>query len=135
MSTAASSFYQRWRVRMTVLGVMVLAAVTPACGADKPAVYGTRVDYKKGKPVEYPDFVLTYAGQREVQGPIYPRPFIYQDFDAVSKGKTTRVSWSSGTGAIGPQWFSVDRRPYQLELSYADKVGKLKNGEMVVSRR
>jgi hypothetical protein len=44
------------------------------------------------------------------------------------------VSWSSGTGDIGPALFRVGSKQFALELSRSDKLGPLKANELVISR-
>jgi len=64
--------------------------------------------------------------------PVYPRGFLYYDFK-VSKGKTEKVvSWTTGTGVIDPTDFEIDGKRYQLELRHSDKLGKLKENNLVV---
>jgi hypothetical protein len=43
------------------------------------------------------------------------------------------ISWSSGTGDIGPTIFHVGNEQFWLELKRSDKLGKLKDDELVVS--
>jgi hypothetical protein len=77
---------------------------------------------------------LTYAGDRRVVPKQFPRGFLYYDFRVTSAHGTQTISWSSGTGDIGPVLFQVDGQRYALELQISDKLGKLKENELVVSR-
>jgi len=78
-----------------------------------------RVKYRVGKQIEFPDFTIKYVGERSKSVPVYPRPFIYYDFK-VSKGKTEKmVSWTTGTGLIGPRDFEIDGKHYRLELRHS----------------
>ena len=57
-----------------------------SCGyADQNASYGTRVKYRAGQKIEFPDFTVEYMGERRKTVPVYPRGFLYYDFN-VSKG-------------------------------------------------
>jgi len=59
-----------------------------SCGhAEQNASYGTRVKYKAGQKIEFPDFIVEYVGERRKSIPVYPRGFLYYDFK-VSKGKS-----------------------------------------------
>jgi hypothetical protein len=96
------------------------------------ASYGTRVKYRPGEKIEFPDFTIEYVGERRKTVPVYPRGFRYYDFN-VSKGKAEQiVSWTSGTGDIGPMDFEIGGKRYQLELRHSDKLGKLKHNELVI---
>jgi hypothetical protein len=104
-----------------------------SCGhAEQNASYGTRIKYKARQRIEFPDFTIEYVGERRKTLPIYPRGLLYYDFK-VSKGNTEKiVSWTVGTGDIAPIEFEIDGRPYQLELHHSDKLGKLKDNELVI---
>lgn len=96
------------------------------------AAYGTRVKYASGHKIEFPDFTITYAGERRQSSPTYPRGFLYYDFK-VSSGKVEKtVSWTAGTGDIGPVDFEIGGKRYSLELRHSDKLGKLKENELVI---
>jgi len=81
---------------------------------EQKASYGTRVKYQAGQKIEFPDFTIEYIGGRRKTVPVYPRPFIYYDFK-VRKGKAEKmVSWTSGSGLIGPMDFEIRGKHYQL---------------------
>jgi hypothetical protein len=106
-----------------------------SCGyaaSGQKALYGTRVKYGTGKKIEFPDFTIEYVGERRTTSPVYPRGFLYYDFK-VSKGKTEKtVSWTSGTGLIGPMQFEIAGKHYQLELRHSNKLGNLNDNELVI---
>ena len=88
--------------------------------------------YGSGKKIEFPDFMIEYVGERRQSSPTYPRGFLYYDFK-VSGGKTKKIiSWTAGTGDIGPVAFEVGGKRYQLELRHSDKLGKLNDNELVI---
>jgi hypothetical protein len=114
----------------------VLAFASPvSCGyaaSEQKASYGTRVKYRPGQKIEFPDFTVEYVGDRRKSVSLYPRGFLYYDFK-VSKGKAEKmVSWTSGTGVIDPTDFEIDGKRYLLELRHSDKLGKLKENELVI---
>ena len=98
----------------------------------RTAEYGEKVIYFQGQPIAFPDFTLTYQGERHVASDKYPRGFDYQDFQVTAGDETQIVSWSSGTGAIGPSFFTIADRQYQLDLTYADAVGRLADDEVFI---
>ena len=106
-----------------------------SCGhaaSEQKASYGTRVKYRAGQKIEFPDFTVEYVGERRETVSVYPRGFLYYDFK-VNKGKAEKVvSWTTGTGVVDPTDFEIDGKHYQLELRRSDKLGKLKEDELVI---
>jgi hypothetical protein len=106
-----------------------------SCGhaaSKQKASYGTRVKYRAGQKIEFPDFAIEYVGERRQSVSVYPRGFLYYDFK-VSKGKTEKmVSWTTGTGVIDPSDFEIDGKHYQLELRRSAKLGKLNENELAI---
>jgi len=94
-----------------------------SCGhaaSQQKASYGTRVKYRSGEKIEFPDFTVEYVGERRKTVAVYPRGFLYYDFK-VSKGKTENmVSWTTGTGVIDPTDFEIDRNI--ISSSYAVRI-------------
>jgi hypothetical protein len=97
-------------------------------------VRSPKVVFKKDTALNFPDFVLTYLGERHVKSPQYSRGFIYHDFHVTSGPEAQKISWSSGTGDIGPAVFKVGAKQFALELRRSDKLGPLKENELVISR-
>ena len=116
---------------LTLFSTFLLSACVPRSEA---ADYGTKAAYKKGVAIQFPDFVLTFVGERQVSTPTYLRGFHYHDFEVTAGNGKQTVSWSAGTGDIGPALFRVGARQYALELSRSDKLGPLKANEVVVNR-
>jgi hypothetical protein len=104
-----------------------------SCGyAEQTASYGTRVKYRAGQKIEFPDFRVEYLGERRKSLPVYPRGFLYYDFK-ISRGKAEKVvSWTTGTGIIDPADFEFDGKRYHIELRRSEKLGKLKDNELVI---
>ena len=122
------------RLIFVLSGLLAFAGpVTWGYDASAPkASYGTRVKYASGKKIEFPDFTIEYVGEHRTTTPVYPRGFLYYDFK-VSKGKTEKtVSWTSGTGLIGPVQFEIGGKNYQLELRHSNKLGNLNDNELVI---
>jgi hypothetical protein len=113
-------------------GLFACAAASDSYATSEKASYGTRVKYRVGQKIQFPDFTIEFVGERRQSSPTYPRGFLCYDFK-VSSGKTEKtVSWSAGTGDIGPVEFEVGDKHYQLELRRSDKLGKLKDNEFVI---
>jgi hypothetical protein len=109
-------------------------AVSPrAAEAPDAAAYGAKLKFSVGRTLHFPDFDLTYVGKRRVTPPQYPRGWWSYDFKVRGKGDEQTVSWSAGTGDIGPTRFKVVGADFQIELSRSDKLGPLRDNEMVVS--
>ena len=62
-----------------------------SCGhAEQNASYGTRVKYKAGQKIQFPNFTIEYVGEHRQSSPMYPRGFLYYDFK-VNSGKTEKM--------------------------------------------
>jgi hypothetical protein len=123
-----------------LLILLILISVLPSayCGATKPtslASYGEKVRFRKDAPLRFPDFELTYLGERHVASAIYPRGFRFFDFEAKTPQETVKVSWSSGTGLIDPADFRIAGKNFWLEMRGSIKRGWLAANEIVVSPR
>lgn len=117
---------------LLILHLIVLAACFAADSSETVA-YGSKVKFSSGRTLRFPAFELTYMGKRHVTPPQYPRGWWTYDFKVRGKGDEQTVSWSAGTGDIGPTRFKVDGAEFQIELSRSDKLGSLREDEMVVS--
>ncbi len=120
-----------------MLLICVLAAFTGpmSCGHAAPesqASYGVRVKYRPEQKIKYSDFTIEYVGERQESTPAYPRGFLYYDFKVWAANIEKIVSWSSGTGDIGPVEFEIGGKRFLLELRRSDKLGKLKENELVI---
>jgi hypothetical protein len=94
--------------------------------------YGVKVSYAQGQPLEFPDFSLEFLGQRKEADPNFSRGFLFYDFRVSRGSQVQTISWSSGTGDIGPTRFDVAGQPYLLERVYSDTLGWLEEDEMVI---
>lgn len=119
-------------VAAAALSGAILPAVCVAAGP-RPAPYGSKVVFREGSPLSFADFELTFLGTRRVTRPEYPRGFVYFDF-RVSRGEaSTAVSWSAGTGDVGPAPFDFAGKRFRLELKRSDRAGALRDDELVVT--
>ncbi|HLM00305.1 MAG TPA: hypothetical protein VK400_04560 [Pyrinomonadaceae bacterium] len=97
--------------------------------------YGQKVSYASGKELIFPDFTIKFVGKREAKISndwLFPQKMTFYDFEA-AKGETRQtISWSSGTGDIGPTFFEIDGGSYVLELSQSDILKSLEEGFLVI---
>jgi hypothetical protein len=124
------------RVMASVLLFVQLCALAACSHAgDLPGsvAYSTKVKFSAEHALHFADFDLTYVGKRRVTPPQYPRGWWSYDFKVRGKSDEQTVSWSAGTGDIGPTRFKVNGADFQIELSRSDKLGSLREDEVVVS--
>ncbi|MGB9476520.1 MAG: hypothetical protein WCE87_15755 [Candidatus Udaeobacter sp.] len=107
-----------------------------SCGyaSEQKAAYGTPVKYQLGKKIEFPDFTVEYLGERRKSSSVYPRGFLYYDFKVTKETSEKVISWTTGTGIIDPTDFEFEGKRYHLELRRSEKLGKLKDNELVIWR-
>lgn len=126
----------RW---LWLLPILVSGGYAGAAGA--VGVYGRPVPYALHQAVQYPDFSVRFLGTRREVISVYPRGFLYYDFEIFSRAQEkTTVSWTSGTGSLGPHAFEVDGKGFFLELkanSLETDARKrwLKENEMIIWKR
>ena len=112
--------------------LVFLAGCTRSSSQAAPA-YGVKVRYTQNQPLAFPDLTLEFVGQRKVDAsPNFPRGFTYYDFKVSQGDRMQTISWSAGTGDIGPTLFEVGGQNYWLELSMSDKLGRLAEDELVL---
>lgn len=123
------------KVIATALLLAHLFAFAGGSNAETPdrAAYGTKVKFSAGHTLHFADFDLTYVGKRRVTPPQCPRGWWVHEFKVRAKGNEQKVSWSAGTGDIGPTRFTVNGTDFQIELSHSDKLGALREDEVVAS--
>lgn len=123
------------RVIAHTLLVLLLSVLASSYAGDSSGTvaYGSKVRFDLDRPLRFPDFEMTYMGKRHVTPPQYPRGWWIHDFKVRGKGGEQTVSWSAGTGDIGPTRFKVNGADFQIELSRSDKLGLLREDELVVS--
>ncbi len=119
-------------VYLVVAAVLAFGATVWA--GPQVVAYATKVAFRQGVPIQFEDFQLMCLGQHREVYDIYPRGFLYYDFLVISGTQELKVSWTAGTGEIGPARFEVSGKRYLLELAWSEAVGRLKNDELVVRR-
>jgi len=101
--------------------------------ANEPASsYGEKIGFAKGLTLSFPDFTLEYAGQHRTSSEKYPRGFLFYDFKVRVRDVEKSISWSNGTGEIAPLDFEIDGKHFLIELQRSDKLGPLKENQLVV---
>ncbi|MDD4872079.1 MAG: hypothetical protein PHR77_16095 [Kiritimatiellae bacterium] len=86
--------------------------------------------FKKGNPVVYPDFTITYVGYPETKYP--PAGYRAHNFKIESKSRKYLVHYING-GEVSPAQFEVQGQKYMLELvSSLAAHTILKNNEMII---
>ena len=118
-------------VALSLIGFLLCSASAPS---SEPPKYSAKVTFAKGIPLHFPDFDVTYAEMRRVTPPQYPRGWWVYDFVIRSKSGEQTVSWSAGTGDIGPARFKVGGGEFQIELAHSDKLGALGEDQLVISK-
>lgn len=101
--------------------------------------YGEKVSYSSGKEFIFPDFTIKFVGEREEKISndwMFPQKMTFYDFE-LAKGETRqKLSWSSGTGDIGPTFFTINGAEYVLELRQSDIIkGSLGDDILVIWRK
>lgn len=101
--------------------------------------YGEITSYKKDQPVLFPDFTLTYTGERK-ETSTFPNgkkfTFTFYDFKIKSNDEEKTISWTSGTGVIEPLDFEFAGKKFTLELRYREnEKKKLDEDELVITSK
>lgn len=100
--------------------------------AGDKAPYSAKVPYREKEPLTFADFSLVYTGQSKANPPKGLHAWTIHHFTVTSKEGEQKITWSAGTGDIGPTVFQVGAQKFLLELSRSDTLGKLGEGELVV---
>ena len=87
--------------------------------AGAQAHYGRWETYSLTESLIYPDFKILFTGSEE--GAFYPNSTSHRmgrvyKFAVSGGASKTTVSWSSGTGDIGPSLFEVGGKKFFLEM-------------------
>ncbi len=109
-----------------------LLALSGCCAAYVKALYGEKVVFCKGSPVTFPDFQITFIGDRQQPVPVAKKSIIVHDFEAVAGAEKKTVTWSPGMGLIAPARFQLTGKKFLLELKRSARLGPLKDDEMVI---
>lgn len=129
--------YIQKKIIQFALTTFLLPIAVAACNqaSAQHQKYGEIIQYAQGQPLHYPDLTLEFLGIKEhPPSDLYPRSMYAYEFE-VSQGSLSQViSWSSGTGDIGPTYFELSGKTYALELALSDELGMLEKGELVLWR-
>lgn len=123
-----------------ILALSILSFIDTGCSSKTGgADYNTVVSFSKGEKITFPDFVLEYRDEREVEN-TFPNgnkvKMKFHDFEANNGGERVIVSWSSGTGDIAPSSFEIGGNKYELELRISEKLSKnLAENELVIVKK
>ncbi|MCI0448265.1 MAG: hypothetical protein L0Y79_00580 [Chlorobi bacterium] len=116
-----------------------LTILSASCNiSDSTGNYGEVVRFEKDKPVKYPDFEITYLGERK-QTATFPNgssfTFTYQDFKIKSANEEKTISWTSGTGDISPAYLEAAGMQFMLELrAYENGKKRIDNDQVVITK-
>jgi hypothetical protein len=110
-----------------------------SCSSNGDGKYGEAVKYYEKSVVKFPDFDLTYMGERK-QTANFPNgnsfTFTYFDFKIKTATEEKTVSWTSGTGEIAPAYFEIGGAQYMLELrSTENGKKKIDDDEVVITKK
>lgn len=115
--------------------VVLLLIITTACNRanTQSPTYGEKIRYAQGEPLTFPDITLEFVGKREAPlSSDFPQGMTFYDFKAYQGSQAKLISWSAGTGDIGPTLFELAGNSYVLELAISDELGSLAENELVL---
>jgi hypothetical protein len=98
-------FSMRWSLRLMIL-LITLFGLFSCMAAPAPVMadYGLAYPFRTGAILRYPDFTLTYVGERRVSSDLFPNGFLYHDFSVVT---TSANSFYRGQRALFPRTGAV----------------------------
>lgn len=127
-------------ILIIIAGYVIMTYQNPSLPNDpnpmnsSQVAYNTKVKFAKGEVLEFLDFTLEFLGTRRQESSLRVSLGDLYDFKITANGQAQTISWSSGTGAIGPRRFKISgEKRFQLELQISDKLGKLELDELVIS--
>jgi hypothetical protein len=118
------------KMKNIILTLILLALTSCVTILVPPGEFGKITTFKKGNPVVYPDFTITYVGYPETKYP--PVGYRAHNFTIESKSGKHLVHYING-GEVFPAQFEVQGQKYMLELvsSLATRI-ILKDNEMII---
>jgi hypothetical protein len=128
-------------INKMILGITFIIVFTSAVccnGGETKGDYETVVTFKLNKTIKFPDFRLTFTGERQEISK-FPNgnsfTFTYFDFTISNKKYEKKVSWTAGTGDIAPINFEFNGMKFSLELRFLEKKNKkLDDDELVITK-
>ena len=122
------------KITSTTVLLLITVVACNRASTQQPR-YGVKVQYAQGQPLNFPDVTLEFVGKRKFPpSDYYPRSMYSYDFKVYQGSQSQLISWSSGTGDIGPILFELAGNKYALELAMSDKLGILDEHELVLWR-
>ena len=112
--------------------ILPLFLITACKNMNSSHDYGEKVTYTQNENLTFPDFTIHFVGERREESAFYPNGFLYYDFEVSKDSQKQVVSWSAGTGDIGPMPFKFNGKDFLLEKSSSDILGKLKENEIII---
>jgi hypothetical protein len=102
------------------------------------ANYREKVKFSRDTWIEFPDFDLLYLGMGVSTGGGMHVPIKSYYFKIVKGREENIISWTAGTGVIGPIPFEFNNNDYMIEMELMsfgrDGVDKLGRNELSISR-
>lgn len=128
---------------MKIITVLLFCMFLNVCGFNKGTdnqmqKYGEKVSYSSGEELRFPDFSIKFIGKREEKlssDMIFPLTMTFYDFEVAKDDAKQKISWSSGTGDIGPTFFDFNGAGYVLELAQSDIIKSLDEGVFVIWKK
>lgn len=125
-------------VKLILLPIIITYFLVLALGCNgsvPTGEYNKITSFSENKPIKYPDFELTYIGERK-QTSTFPNgnsfTFTYYDFKVRNEKEEKTVSWTTGTGVIEPVNFEINGMKFMLELRYWEKEKKKLDEDVLV---
>ena len=129
--------YGHKHIAKTTLTTVLVLMIMVACNrtSTQPPMYGIKIQYAQRQPLNFPDVTLEFVGKRESPASSdYPRSMTFYDFKVYQGSQAQLISWSAGTGDIGPTLFELAGNKCALELAMSDKLGSMDEDELVLWR-
>ncbi|MDC6385318.1 hypothetical protein PP180_08055 [Muricauda sp. SK9] len=116
--------------------LFICSCIAPKNG--KMNNYNSKVKFKLKQEILFPDFSIQYMGKETVQGPNQAKwKMTIYHFQVLNDDINKKISWSSGSGDIGPLLFEFNNKNFALELKYSEILesdNNLKENELVITR-
>jgi hypothetical protein len=134
MQSLLCSVKKNSKITLTTVLLLITVVACSRASTQQPR-YGVKIQYAQGQPLSFPDITLEFVEKRESPPSTnYPRSIYSYDFKVSQDSQSLLISWSSGTGDIGPILFELAGNRYALELAMSDKLGVLDENELVLWR-
>jgi hypothetical protein len=132
---------QNYKARIVFTCIFVLVIFIVSFYYSKPAKfmanqvkYGTKVSFKEGEVLQFPDFTLKFLGTKPA-----PKSDLHvplgdtYEFEITADNTSQTISWSSGAGEIAPAKININNKSFFLELGMSETLGQLENNQLVIN--